>query len=327
MMSTQRETARALPGAQTSEMDSFSTFQAAMSRTFVPLRVTSERPDPFRARVRSSRVDGIHLCEIGAGAQLVERTPQLIGSGDCGYYKLSLQVAGTGLLVQDNREALMRPGDIAIYDTNRPYSLFFEDDFRTTVVMFPQELIALPVTLVGQLTAVCLSGDGRLASIIAPFLTQIAKSPELFSGSLGVRLSRNTLDLVTTMLASYLDLERGDLSNGHRPLVQEIFDYIDDNLSSPELSPRQIAAAHYISTRKLHNVFGEQGTTVASWIRKRRLERCRFDLLDPVYASSSIATIAARWGFRDAAHFSRVFKGAFDRSPSELRSEVYGHSG
>ncbi len=56
--------------------------------------------------------------------------------------------------------------------------------------------------------------------------------------------------------------------------------------------------------------------TVSTWIRTRRLEQCRRDLLDPMLADRPVAAIAARWGFVDAAHFSRAFKTAFGVSPA-----------
>jgi len=37
-------------------------------------------------------------------------------------------------------------------------------------------------------------------------------------------------------------------------------------------------------------------------------------------ADRPVAAIAARWGFVDAAHFSRAFKTAFGISPSEYRA-------
>jgi AraC-like DNA-binding protein len=75
----------------------------------------------------------------------------------------------------------------------------------------------------------------------------------------------------------------------------------------------------FISTRHLHNVFHETGSTVASWIRSRRLERVRRDLRDPLHSGTSVGAVAARWGFLDAAHFSRTFRDAFGESPSDWR--------
>ncbi|MBX3099162.1 MAG: helix-turn-helix domain-containing protein [Salinibacterium sp.] len=303
-----------------STTQNFSQFRTAVSESFVPLQVTSDKPQPFYGRIRMAAADEVHVSEVSAGRHVVERTPELIARGDRKYFKLSLMLAGNGLLVQDNREALLQPGDLAIYDTNRPYSLVFDDDFRTMVVMFPQHLVDLPLEAVGQLTAVRMSGrEEGLTGIIVPFLAQMANNLEQVSGAPGVRLTRSAIDLVTTVLANQLDLDRGT-GNGHRALAHRVRQFIDTNLSSVDLGPTQIAAAHFISTRHLHSIFREQGTTVSSWIRERRLDRCRRDLLDLVHADRPVATIAARWGFVDAAHFSRVFKAAYGVSPSELRA-------
>lgn len=302
----------------TSIARTFSDFRQAVSDSFVPLEVTSSRPDPFWGRIRRAGADEVHVYEVSAGEHVVERTPELIAGSDRHYYKLSLMLSGTGLLIQDDREATLQPGDLAVYDTNRPYSLVFDDDFRTMVVMFPKHLIALPPDVVAQLTAVQMSGRSGVGGIIAPFLAQLAGNLEQLSGPTGARLAHTALDLVTTMFANELDLT-GAL-DPHQALMQRIRTYIDANLASTDLGPAQIAAVHFISTRHLHGLFREQGTTVSSWIRSRRLDRCRRDLVNPIYGDRPVAAIAARWGFVDAAHFSRVFKAAYAESPSDLRA-------
>ena len=102
--------------------------------------------------------------------------------------------------------------------------------------------------------------------------------------------------------------------------MQRIHAHIDRNLASTDLSPTSIAAAHFISTRHLHGLFQEQGTSVSTWIRIRRLERCRRDLgtrcsptapsppSPPAGASSTPRTSAA------------TFKAAYEVSPSEFRA-------
>lgn len=306
---------------KTSVSRNLSEFRTAVTESFVPLQVTTTQPDPFWGKIRSISVDEVHICEVSAAQHTVERTPELIARSDRHYFKLSLLLSGTGLLIQDGREAVMQPGDLAVYDTHRPYSLVFDDDFRTMVVMFPTHLIDLPSDIVEQLTAVKMSGTDGLGSMIAPFLAQLAGNLEQLTGATGARLTHSALDLITTLLSSELDLSH-DNSHPHQAMMQRIRRYIDANLASTDLGPAQIASAHFISTRHLHGLFQEQNTTVSSWIRSRRLERCRRDLVDPVYASRPVAAIAARWGFVDAAHFSRVFKAAHGQSPSELRNSA-----
>lgn len=296
-----------------------SDFRAAVSESFVPLQVSSSGPDHFRGMIRAASVDEVHVTDLRATSHVVERTPELIARGDRSYFKLSLMLAGIGMLIQDDREALLRPGDLAVYDTDRPYSLVFDEDFRTMVVMFPKHLISLPPEMIGQLTAVRISGQEGLGSMVVPYLTQLAGNLDQLAGTTGARLAHSALDLVSTVFTRELGLDEVS-ADPHRALVQRIRSYIERNLASTDLGPASIASAHYISTRHLHGLFQEQGVTVSTWIRTRRLEQCRRDLLDPMLADRPVAAIAARWGFVDAAHFSRAFKTTFGISPSEYRA-------
>jgi AraC-like DNA-binding protein len=109
-------------------------------------------------------------------------------------------------------------------------------------------------------------------------------------------------------------------AHAHRSLVTRVLRFIDENLSDPGLSSRTVAAAHFISVRQLQKVFEAEGKAVTTTIRNRRLERCRHDLADPALRGRPIAAVAARWGFLDAAHFSRLFRSAFGASPREYRT-------
>jgi AraC-like DNA-binding protein len=104
-----------------------------------------------------------------------------------------------------------------------------------------------------------------------------------------------------------------------RALLIRIRAWIEEHLDHPELSPADVAAAHHISLRYLHKLFSVQQSTVAGWIRHRRLERCRRALLDPAQATRPVSAIAARWGILNAAHFSRVFRDAYGLAPAEYR--------
>jgi AraC-like DNA-binding protein len=302
----------------------FETWTSIVTDSFVPLEISTSHDGPFHALMRCRSLGEVFLSDIGANSHTVQRTPQLISRDDTRYYKLSLMMSGVGLLLQDNREVVLQPGDMAIYDTDKPYTLDFEDDFRTLVVMVPQTAIDLPRDVVGQLTATRISGDEGLGRMVAPFLTQLARNMDDLSGPSGLRFVRNALDLVTTLIHSRLDHDRFDLARGHRSaLLQDIRAFIDDHLADPALNPSAIAAANFISTRHLHGIFKEEGVTVSTLIRSRRLEHCRRDLADPVHLSKSVSAIAAKWGFVDASHFSRLFRSAFGEAPTDYRQRIW----
>ncbi|MGV1033945.1 MAG: helix-turn-helix domain-containing protein [Microbacteriaceae bacterium] len=299
-------------------IDSWATL---VNESFVPLEVSAHASEMFRAQIRSRSVGEIHFCDIAANPHSVERTEALVRQGAQKYYKVSLQLSGTGLLIQDNREAVLRPGDIAIYDTSRPYSLTFDKEFQSLVTVIPQASFDLSREAVGQLTAVRLASTNGVAKVVSPFLASIGRNLEDMSGHTGLRLVHNAVELLSTLVHSELSSSHADFSLSHRAnLLQEIRSYIESNLGDSSLSPNSIAAANFISTRHLHGIFSEEGITVSAWIRNRRLELCQRDLADPLLAQLPVSSIAMRWGFLDASHFSRLFKSTFDEAPTDFRN-------
>jgi AraC-like DNA-binding protein len=139
------------------------------------------------------------------------------------------------------------------------------------------------------------------------------------------RLGGALLDLVTATLAARLNREEQlTPETRQRALLIRIQTYIEQQLADPGLSPDTIAAAHYISPRYLYRLFETQQTTVAAWIRQRRLEHCRRELLQPASADKPVSAIAARWGFSNAAHFSRVLRTQYGIAPTQYRRAATG---
>ena len=308
---------------QMQEADGFTQWRRLISTSFVPLGAEPLRgrsaSGAFRGRVGGRRLNDVGMMQVSASGHTVRRTPELIAAGGEGNYKLSLQLDGRGMLLQDGRETVMRPGDLAIYDTQRPYTLSFDGDFRTLVLMFPQHLLGLSPEDVAELTAVSMGRGQALGEAVSPFLAQIGEMLPTLQGPIGYRLAMNVVDLLSTLLANEVYAKPDQAADGHARLLRRVQHHIEAHLADPRLGPQEIAAAHFISTRTLHQLFADAGHTVGAWVRERRLERCRRDLLDPLHAHVPVGAIGARWGLVDAAHSSRAFRAAFGASPSQYR--------
>ncbi|MBT2232920.1 helix-turn-helix domain-containing protein [Nonomuraea sp. NEAU-A123] len=295
-------------------------WQHVVSDAFVPLEVSFPRADgAFDGLLRGATMGALSICDVDTGAHAARRTPKLVTTSPAGCYKLGLMVRGSGVLCQDGREAALAPGEFAVYDTDRPYTLAFTEASRLLVLIFPRAMLGLPPDRIARVTATTLSGQHGLGALLGPFLLGIGGLLGEVDDRSGVRLAGNVVDLVATTLADRLELTVADSDGGRHALFLRITSFIEVRLGDADLGPGDIAAAHHISTRYLHKLFHAEGTTVSTWIRERRLERCGRDLRDPLQNARPVSAIGTRWGYADAAHFSRIFKAAFGTSPREYR--------
>jgi AraC-like DNA-binding protein len=299
----------------------FDFWKAALAETFVPLEVTRPGDSPnFRGRLTGLDLGAVRVREVKAEPHTARRTRRLVRTAPSGCYKLGLMRRGSAVLTQDGREAALGPGDFALYDADRPYTLGFSSRHRMLILVFSHDLLGMPADQVARLTATTMPGPRPgLAGLIPSFLAKVADVTGEVDSAATVRLSGNVLDLLATVLAERLDQPTAHIDSAHRALMLLITTFIEEHLSNQDLSPQFIAAAQHISVRQLHKLFHGTDFTVGGWIRQRRLEHCRHDLCDPHLADRPVAAIGARWGYPDPAHFSRLFKAAYGTGPRDYR--------
>jgi AraC-like DNA-binding protein len=93
--------------------------------------------------------------------------------------------------------------------------------------------------------------------------------------------------------------------------------YLRERLGNVTLGAEDLQRAFHYSRSAIYRLFEPHGG-VAAFIRTERLARCHAELIRSTDTPRSVSRIAARFGFRDASHFSRVFRGQYGVAPSEL---------
>lgn len=111
----------------------------------------------------------------------------------------------------------------------------------------------------------------------------------------------------------------GASNNSYEENLHRICQTIELLLQDIDLTVSQVAEVHGVTTRYLQDNFSRVGRSFSGYVRQRRLERCRGDLTSPLFAQQTISEICYRWGFSAPAHFSRVFRKAYGKTPSEYR--------
>ncbi|NUU26490.1 MAG: helix-turn-helix domain-containing protein [Streptomycetaceae bacterium] len=253
-----------------------------------------------------------------------KRSPLQIRRRDPEAYFLILAHGTPIRLEQDDRAACLGVGDMALFSSSHPLTCDFVDLGRyteLTLVRLSRAGLPLRNGRADRLLGETLRADSADTALLAGYLTRLPDAARSAGPTESAKLAAIALDLVATVLAVRLGAQDAlPTETRTAALLTRIRTIIDLHLGDPGLDPAAVAAQHHISVRTLHSLFRGEPETVAASIKRRRLERCHADLLDPALRRRSIADIARRWGFRHPGDFTRAYRAAYGHPPSETRN-------
>ena len=293
-------------------------WSAGIAERFFPMQVESAASLSFEARLAGGQMGPIGIQSIQGLAHRVARTQRMIATADPECVLLYLMTKGEIHIEQDERNCALRPGDIACQDTSRPSTFEGREGFEVLIYSIPKSFIGAQAEAISRRSAIRVeTGQGRLTGTAMPFLAQLARTTTNgggFSGPDGEAAAEMVLPLLRSMYGAQ---EIADPRSRPEALLTRMQRYAMENLHDPELGPESIAQAHFVSTRYVQKIFATSGTTVSAWIRERRFEGAAGDLRRS--PETSIATVAARWGYLHPASFSRAFREVHGCAPRDAR--------
>jgi AraC-like DNA-binding protein len=288
---------------------------------YLPVQVRSPAGEQFGARMWGYELGPLRLFRIAAAPNTMMRGSRAIAASDPECLHLSVVLRGQISAAQEGRTGVAQIGDLISYETSHPVIFRADKPYESLVIRVPKEMLGRDEAQICKLTAVGIPGRGGLARAAVAFFLGLVGGLE--DSTITPADAPNTIDcvidLVRGLYAVPAATEGPARLRTRAEILLNIQSFIEANLGDPELDPERIAGASFISTRYLHKLFEAEGTSVCRWIRTTRLERCRRDLLDPALGDETILSIASRWGLPGPQHFSRLFRSAYGRSPSELR--------
>ncbi len=279
----------------------------------------------FTGSIRTVAAGGVVISRVTAGAHRTVRSQSLIEGGDGAGYMLCTQISGTGTIEQGGRSITLGPGDVSVFETDVPYELAFDHEFDCLGVLIPREATGISPGRLRQLTLQLADRNDPLVALVGDFARRVSACAATVDAPARERLFGNVVDLIDGLWMSQLRRLERENESVLPTIPADIIAFIETSLADPDLSPVMIAQAHYMSVRKLHGLFAREGITVAAWIRRRRLERCRDDLARGDMSETPIAEIAARWGLVNPPHFSQLFRATYGMTATAYRTEALSH--
>jgi AraC-like DNA-binding protein len=261
----------------------------------------------------------LSFIKVSSSAARITRAEHHIVRTPSHRFHLFVQDQGQGHCSQSGREALLSRGDFMLLDMSLPYRIEFDAFCSAISVGIPETLVnsylPAPADIVCRTMGVS-RGLNRLTSLMVRCLYSQAQEGQLVES--GPALARALLDVMSAAYSETYDARVSDSAIGGSRRVQ-IKAVIEANLTDPKLSPGLIASEIGISRRYLRLLFSREEETICQYVMRRRLEEAARQLAQWMWRGTTITDIAYRWGFNDAAHFSRAFREQLGVSPRQYR--------
>jgi AraC-like DNA-binding protein len=312
-------------------LDRYDYYRAAARTELAPVAVRGRSPDRLFAAMTGAQIGDFALEAFtwAADSEIsARRTSSLIRISDPESYRILLDIEGGVCIEQAGRQVRFRPRDIALYDLSQPWQsthTIQSSPMRTVTLTFPRALLpfdyAIARPLFGSALPRILPGRSLIAQFLAELTdTELTDTANCFDTENVPHLADVLRECTVGLIRQRLGLPNGITASTRRLLhTARIRGIIRRNLGDPELSCRRIAAIANVSSRSLHQLFHDSGTSPMQLLKRMRLQLCHRDLQDTAMAARSIGDILAAHGYRRHDQFARDFRQEFGVSATEVR--------
>lgn len=297
-------------------------WEAVVSDCFVPLSCLSFE-DQFHGTMEHSRLDQhTSVSTVTTAGTSAERSPRTAAHALTDDLHLSMQVSSTGVVSQGGRSTRVAPGDVTSYATDRAYHLdYSRPGQRQLIIQVSRASLGLPAEMVEASTHRLKMPRMRAAQVLFNFVAGLQRDGT--ARVEGTTDAGTTRDLAAAMIRSSFSTSPA-MPHTDRALLLTVEDYLRRNAARRELSLDEVAAAHHVSRRKLYQLFGDDESTPADYLRRHRLGLAATMLGQSGSRVLSITQVAYACGFDDADTFTRAFRREHGCTPREFRQAPRG---
>jgi AraC-like DNA-binding protein len=268
---------------------------------------------PFNASMKVYSGRRLRFCDYTFSPHVTTS----LASSRSGHFILSYLKEGHAIFEQEGREAVLKAGDVVLFDPMRP--LRIEAEMKVRSFDIGSERMKEIMPQIDGLTSIALKGDSISSMPLRRLLDQLADNAERFSDEVGDRIADAIPHLIAASLVDIPEASSGmpgQMEAYHRARIRE---FVRSHLGDPDLDPEMVAEGVDLSPRHVHQLFSDGEMTLMRWVWSQRLKNCREELTNPALRHWSVGEIAFRWGFSSQAHFSRMFRTDTGCSPREFR--------
>jgi AraC-like DNA-binding protein len=296
-------------------------WQAALARVYLAMSIDVPPARPLHASLEAHQLHDLVLIRASMTAHSGRSRRQIALTPEDERCLLLIALDGSIELSHARREITLRRNDMALIDLSEAFDYRVPDAALVLALNLPRQAVAERLPQSARFAATLVPAGRPMQPITLSYFKNLfhATGAAALHPPTSLRIAGHAVDLLGIALADVIE-SRPSPSPYRAALLRRIKDFIEAQLHEPLLGVQAVAAKYRISARYLAMLFREDGTTFSDFLRLRRLERCRRQLEGLGGERRPIGEIALAAGFTSQAHFSRLFRATYQKTPRQYRS-------
>lgn len=293
-----------------------------MWRFSSPMIVLCEDQEAFKGFSHTWEIKELSITYFSAPPYRGVQTETELSKAQRKRLVMTIPTKGRCTFNQFGRFVEIGPGEAVFHVTRAPMIYNQREDTMAWLIGIPLNSALMHVDDPEEICATLLNYETPGFRTVRNLLVSLPDELPSLSDQARDIFAQTAISMICAVIAEMRGQADSKRSKTTRQRVRQIKGYIDLNLSAPDLTPRRVADDHAMSLRYLHFLFQNEETTVARYIRDRRLEAsARFISLN-ANKKLDADDVAHRFGFSSSVQFRRSFAKKYGSSPSQFLAKT-----
>jgi AraC-like DNA-binding protein len=282
---------------------------------------------PFHADLKLRALPGLRVVSGAVGGTRDTRTRALLDDGNDDF-GLAINVAGTSIVTQCQREVTLEPGDAALMSCAEFGTFLRPNAGKIIGLRVPRAMLAALVPNIDDAVNRPIPRDAEALALLRSYVGVLAEPEALTTFELQRAIAVHIHDLIALTIGTTRDVAAMAEDRGGRAArLRGIKADIVANLGHRELGVGFLSARHRLTPRHIQRLFESDGTSLTEFVLGQRLDRAQRMLNDPRFSERAVSAIAFEAGFGDLSYFNRAFRSRYGATPSGVREAARRENG
>jgi AraC-like DNA-binding protein len=301
--------------------DRFELWRDLVTRKLMRLSIDRLTDEPFWAEAMLRSQHGLTIGVGEIGPSLNCRTSDIVAN-DNDDLVLMANLSGAFLAEVGGEEQTLEPGEAVLVSCAQVGRYVRPTSGKLLCARLPRQVLARLTPDPERRTGRLIGSDNGALHLLIGYAGVLWQDDRM---AVDPQVSRSVVDHICDLVALCAgasgDAAEFAAGRGARAAkLKAVKACIEAKVGPHEFSIDDVAAEVGVSPRYVRKLLEAEGDSFSRFVTKRRLARAYALLSSPRRRGLSVATIAYDVGFGDLSYFNRMFRRAYDCTPSDVRA-------